>query len=132
MDIIRFGYGYAGETRSKFDEALQHTKDLLAQHGFGVQAEINLSGALQAKLGVQVPREIILGVCNPRLAYRAMQEDPHITVLLPCNVTVRETATGTHIAAANPQMLVEVTHHPGLAGIASEADEILLQVLAAL
>lgn len=132
MEITRFGFGYAGDVRLDFDQALRHTREVLARHGFGVQAEIDISGALKSKLGVDLPREIILGVCNPPLAHRAIQAEPHITVLLPCNVTVRETNAGAHIEAANPQMLVEATHRPGLADVAAEADKILLQALAEL
>lgn len=132
MEITRFEFGYAGETRLQFEQALKRTAEALAQHGFGVQAEINISGALKTKLGVDLPKEIILGVCNPGLAYRAIQEDPNVTVLLPCNITLRETASGTRIAAASAQMLVEVTKNPRLAGVAAEAEKILLQVLAEL
>ena len=132
METTRFRFGYAGDIRSDFDQTVQHTKDVLASHGFGVQAEINISGALKSKLGIDIPREVILGVCNPTLAYRAIQQEPHITLLLPCNVTVKETPTGTRIAAVSPQMLVESTHNPALAGIASEAEKILLEALTAL
>lgn len=132
METSRFGFGYEGDVRSEFDQTLQHTKEVLANHGFGVQAEINISGALKSKLSVDVPREVILGVCNPALAYRAIQEEPHITALLPCNVTVKETETGTRIAAVSPQMLIAFTQNPALAGVASEAEKILLEALAEL
>jgi uncharacterized protein (DUF302 family) len=132
METTRFGYGYAGDVRQGFEEALKHAKSVLARHGFGVQAEINISDALKAKLGVNVPRQVILGVCNPALAYRAIQEDAHITVLLPCNVTVAEGAAGTHLEATSPRLLVEATHNPSLSGVASEAEELLLQALAEL
>ena len=132
METTRVGFGYAGESRLGFEQALKRTTEILSRHGFGVQAEINISGALKTKLGVEIPRETILGVCNPGLAYRAIQEDPNITLLLPCNITLRETAAGTHIAAASPQMLMEVTKNPRLAGVAAEAEKILLQALAEL
>lgn len=132
MEIIRFDYGFEGSLASSFDQALEHTRQVLAKHGFGVQAEIDISKALKTKLGVDVPREIILGVCNPRLAHAAIQREPHITVLLPCNVTVKEGASGTHIAAASPSMLVSSTHNHDLDATASEAEKLLLQAFAEL
>lgn len=132
MDITRFGFGYGGEVRSGFEQALQRTKEALASQGFGVQAEIDISNALKSKLGVNMPREVILGVCNPALAHRAMLTEPHVTVLLPCNVTVKEVPGGTHIATASPQMLVEATRNPALADVASAADALLMQAFAQL
>ncbi len=129
MQVTSFGFGSAGELPLDFDEALNRTKEILARHGFGVQAEIKISEALKAKLGVETPREVILGVCNPALAYRAIQAEPGITVLLPCNVTLRETASGVHIAAANPEALVGLTGNPELAAIASEAGRHLAEAL---
>ncbi|MHB8302959.1 MAG: DUF302 domain-containing protein [Acidobacteriaceae bacterium] len=129
MELKSFGFGYSGELTLRFDQALERAKEVLARHGFGVQAEIQISNALKTKLGVDVPREVILGVCNPGLAYRAIQVEPEITVLLPCNVTVRETANGTHIAAADAQKLVDMANDPDLRGIALQAEKHLMEAL---
>ena len=109
MELKSFGFGHSGELDMNFEQALEHTKEVLARHGFGVQAEIQISDALKTKLDVDIPREVILGVCNPTLAYKAIQIEPQITVLLPCNVTLREGANGkTHIAAADAKKLVDM------------------------
>lgn len=129
MQVEPFGFGYQGTVQLNFDRALARTKDALAAEGFGVQAEIDISQALKTKLGVQIPREIILGVCNPGLAHRAIQQLPEITVLLPCNVTVREQGEATHIAAVNAEMLVNVTNNPALREIAAEAQSRLMSAL---
>ena len=129
MDLRSVGYGYAGELSSDFDGTIARVKEVLARQGFGVQAEIDISGALKSKLGVDIPREVILGVCNPALAHRAIQAEPEITLLLPCNITVRETPAGTRVAAANPMMLVQLTGNAGLTAIASEADKLLREAL---
>lgn len=117
------GYAYSGDVTLPFDEALEHTKQVLARHGFGVQSEIHISEVLKSKLGMEIPREVILGVCNPGLAHRAIQIEPTITLLLPCNVTVKESASGARIEAANPQQLVGMAGNPRLTDIATEADE---------
>ena len=132
MEISRFAFGYAGDVHTSFDKALERTKEVLAAHGFGVQAEIDIAQALKTKIGVEIPREIILGVCNPKLASGAIQEEPHVTLLLPCTVTVKETPGGAHIAAADFQMMVSVTQNAELANVAAEAEALILKALAEL
>ncbi len=132
MELKSFGFGYSGELALDFDQALERTKEVLARHGFGVQAEIQISNALKSKLGVDIPREVILGVCNPSLAHRAIQIEPEITVLLPCNVTVKEAGKKTRIAAADAQSLVGLTNNPRLRDIALEAEKKLMEAMAEL
>jgi uncharacterized protein (DUF302 family) len=133
MEMQAFGFGHSGELDMNFEQALKHTKEVLARHGFGVQAEIKISEVLKTKLGVDVPKEIILGVCNPTLAYKAIQIEPQITLLLPCNVTLKEGANGkTNIAAADARKLVNMANHPDLQDIASQADNQLTEALAEL
>lgn len=130
MELQSFGFGYSGEVDMKFEQALEHTKQVLAAHGFGVQSEIMISDALKTKLGVEIPKEVILGICNPTLAYKAIQIEPQITVLLPCNVTLKEgTNEQTHIAAADAKNLVGMSGHPALTEIASQADKLLRDAL---
>ncbi len=129
MKIDSGGYGYSGELAMPFDEAMARTTAVLAKYGFGVQSEIKISEALKAKLGVDLPREVILGVCNPKLAHEAIQVEPDITLLLPCNITLKESGSGTRVAAANPGQLVGMAGNPELKSVASEADE---QIRAAL
>lgn len=129
MELKPFGYGYAGELKMGFDDAVIRLKTALARHGFGVQSEIPISDALKAKLGVEVAREVILGVCNPSLAHRAMQIDPEVTVLLPCTITVRQSGPGVHIAGADARMLVKMTGNDELTPIATEAENKLLAAM---
>lgn len=132
MELKSFGFGSSGKLAMDFNPALERTKEVLARYGFGVQAEIEISEALKTKLGVDLPREIILGVCNPSLAYRVMQIEPEITVLLPCNVTLRETGGGTRIAVADTHKLVGLTDNPQLRDIAVEAEKQLMKAMAEL
>lgn len=132
MEMKSFGFGYSGTVDLPFDQAMEQTREALARHGFGVQAEIPISQALKTKLGVDVPREVILGVCNPALAHKAIQAEPYMTVLLPCNVTVKEVQGKTQIAAADPRKLVAMAPHPDLKQVALEADRRLREALAEL
>lgn len=122
MNVRLDGYAYSGELVTNFEEALQLTRQVLAKHGFGVQSEIAISEVLKAKLGVVFPREVILGVCNPDLANQAIQKEPAITLLLPCNVSVREAGSVTRISAVNPAQLVGMAGNAMLSDVAAEAD----------
>ena len=72
---------------------------------------------------------MILGACNPRLASRALEAEPDIGLLLPCNVIVAARPDGTHVGVVNPQTLVEITSNPVLAEVSHEADERLRRVI---
>ena len=90
-------------------EAVQAVTAALAQQGFGVLTTIDVRATLKAKLGVDVDDYMILGACNPPLAHRALSEDPEIGLLLPCNVTVRQTGGHTLVQAVDPAQLLSMT-----------------------
>ena len=113
-----------------FDEAVTATRDALAEQGFGVLTEIDMSATLKAKLDVDVPRQVILGACNPPLAYRGLQAEESIGLLLPCNVVVRKLDDGhTLVQTLDPQVMVRLTENPALAEVADEAAARLAKVL---
>ncbi|MGZ4513391.1 MAG: DUF302 domain-containing protein [Mycobacterium sp.] len=120
---------------SRFDDAVARTREALTQHGFGVLTEIDVRARLQAQLGVDMESYLILGACNPALAYRAISVDREIGLLLPCNVLVRADPgdPGTVIVEAmDPGILVEVTGEPALITIAAEVTENLCAAIASL
>lgn len=116
-----------------FEDALAATRAALATQGFGVLTEIDMAATLKAKLGVDLPRQVILGACNPPLAHRALQAEPSIGLLLPCNVVVHELDAGhARVEALDPQVMLTVTSNPALAEVAADAGTRLRAVLAEL
>lgn len=119
----------------RFDDAVERTRDALAQQGFGVLTEIDMSATLKAKLGEDMEDYRILGACNPPLAHRAVEVDRQIGLLLPCNVIVRrdpgDDAT-VIVEAMDPEVMVQVTGEAALEPIAAEAATRLRAALAAL
>jgi uncharacterized protein (DUF302 family) len=82
-------------------------RDALAAQGFGVLTEIDVAATLKAKLDVDRPALKILGACNPTLAHQALQIDPSVSLVLPCNVVIEATDTGTKVAAIDPHDLMD-------------------------
>lgn len=83
-------YGFNRTVELAFDDAVEKTREVLKTEGFGVLSEIRLDEKLKEKLGVDFRRYIILGACNPSLAFKTLQEDINVGLLLPCNVVVYE------------------------------------------
>ncbi|WP_280400250.1 DUF302 domain-containing protein [Nocardia carnea] len=107
-----------------FDEAVRRTRAALADQGFGVLTEIDMTATLRAKLGYEMEDYLILGACNPPLAHRAVEIDRQIGILLPCNVVVRrdpDDAGAIRVEAMNPDVMVQVTGEPALESVAGEA-----------
>ena len=89
-----------------FDAAEAAIRDALADQGFGVLTEIDVAATLKAKLGIDRPPLKILGACNPQLAHQALELDPSVSLVLPCNVVIEPAGTGTRIAIADPRDLM--------------------------
>lgn len=104
----------------------------LMDEGFGVLTEIDVAATLRAKLGLERSPDLILGACNPQLAHRALEIDPSIGVLLPCNVVLRAPdGLETILEIIDPVAALGIAGSPGIAPIAAEAGERLRRVLEA-
>lgn len=104
-----------------FDIAVERARRALATEGFGVLTEINVRDTLKKKIDVDFPQYIILGACNPRLAYEALTLEPHVGTMLPCNVIIRDTGDGQiEVAAVDPVASMQAIDNPELALAAQE------------
>lgn len=93
-------------TTKPYAETVALMRDKLADAGFGILTEIDIAATLKAKLDVDVEPQVILGACRPQLAHLALQSDPSIAALLPCNVVVRADGEGSIVEAINPQAMM--------------------------
>ena len=115
-----------------YEEARDRVIAALASEGFGVLSEIDVSATLKKKLGVDFRRYGILGACNPPLAHRALQADPQIGLLLPCNVVLQEAPTGILVSVVSPRAMFSIVDRPDMKALAEEVEERLRRVVGAL
>lgn len=118
---------------TSYDDTLARVRALLADAGFGVLTEIDLRATLKAKLGVDVPAQVVLGACRPELAHRALQVEPRVAALLPCNVVVADEGEGrTRVDVMDPALIASLAPDPGLAEVAADGRARLTGMMEAL
>jgi uncharacterized protein (DUF302 family) len=133
MAVQQAAYAISRTVSLSFDEADQRVRDALQDEGFGVLTEIDVSATLKTKLDVDFPRYSILGACNPPLAYQALQAEPDVGLLLPCNVVVRALPDGrTVVEALDPVKQLSIAEAPALAALAEEVRERMQRVIDAI
>lgn len=116
-----------------YDEAVNATRQALAEQGFGILTEIDLKATLKTKLDVDVAPQVILGACRPALAYEALTVDPSIAAVLPCNVVVRALGDQTTLVEAfDPDAMMGLADSDALDAVAADAKQRLIAALAAL
>jgi uncharacterized protein (DUF302 family) len=125
------GYYMTKIVSASHEEAVTRTIEALKQQGFGVLTEINVQETLKKKLGVDFRKYRILGACNAPFAYKALQAEAHVGVLMPCNVIVQELPDGrVEVSTIDPTMSMEATGNAALAPHAAAIREKLAAVLA--
>jgi uncharacterized protein (DUF302 family) len=113
-----------------FGEAVARTRSALAGQGFGVLTEIDVKSTMKAKLGKELRDYTILGACNPALAFAALQAEPGVGLLRPCNIVVSaDDNGGSVVGAVDPVALFSVVQRPDVAGLAEEVRQRLAKVL---
>lgn len=125
-------YGTSITVDASFAEVVTRTRQALADQGFGIVTEIDMQAVLKAKLDADIEPYMIWGACAPAYALRAIEAEPSIGLLLPCNVVIRCAGTSVVVEAIDPATLVDLTGNPQMAGISTEVGQRLDAALAAI
>ena len=123
-------YYFSNVLTASFEETVQDVREALKAEGFGVLTEIDVKATLKKKLDVDFRKYIILGACNPPFAYRALQAESNVGLLLPCNVVVQEMGDGAvEVSTIDPVTAMQVVDNDELESVASEIREKLRRVI---
>ncbi len=107
-------YFTARTIEGDFDAVVERTRAALQKHGFGVLTEIDVQATLKAKIGQDFRPYRILGACNPVMAHEALLMEPHVGVMLPCNVVVQQAEGGVEVFAIDPAASMSAIDNPAL------------------
>lgn len=121
MAITSTSYGFGTRVPWTQDEAIERVTTALKEEGFGILTTIDVQQTLKEKLGLDTNPYVILGACNPQLANRALEAEPEIGLLLPCNVIVYQVDDGTTVAVMDPAAALQLAGNPTIEPIALEA-----------
>jgi uncharacterized protein (DUF302 family) len=123
-------YYFSATLHTSFEKAMSRALEELKKEGFGILTEIDVSDTLKRKLGVTFRNYTILGACNPPSAYSALQAEPAIGLMLPCNVIIQELSDGSiEVAAIDPVASMQAVHNSQLQAIALEIRAKLKKVI---
>ena len=124
-------YHFSKTVDLPFDAAVAAATDALKKNGFGVLTQIDVKDTLHKKIGVDFRPYLILGACNPKLAYQALTLEDKIGTMLPCNVVVQQrVGSKVEISAVDPVASMSAIDNPRLGEVASQVRELLKQVIA--
>ncbi|MEH6744571.1 DUF302 domain-containing protein [Hyphomonas sp.] len=114
------------------EEADQRTRAALSDKGFGVLTEIDVKATMKKKLDANMPGYLILGACNPDMAYKAIGMEPRVGAMLPCNVILREVEGGIEISAIDPVASMQAIENSELHGVAGQVRDMLAEAVGAI
>jgi uncharacterized protein (DUF302 family) len=127
--MLATGYTLSATTSLPFGEAVERVRAELKEEGFGVLCEIDVQATMKEKLGVEGEPYVILGACNPPLAHAALEAEPELGVLLPCNVVVYERGGETRISAIDAERMLSIVGNDELAPVAASVKQRLAAVV---
>ena len=116
---------FSATLKLPFDEAIEKVRTTLAHYGFGIITEIDVKATLKKKLDTDFKNYVILGACNPKLAYRAIQTNDNVGLFLPCNVIVYEQGDEIQISSLKPTHALNPLGDKVICEVAAEAEKIL-------
>ena len=123
-------YYFSKKVNIPYEEAIIKVSEELKKEGFGILTEIDVKETLKKKLDVDFHKYRILGACNPPYAYKALQAEDKIGLMLPCNVIVQETPEGlVEVAAIDPIASMQAVENPALGEVASGVQDKLKKVI---
>ncbi|MBX2992888.1 MAG: DUF302 domain-containing protein [Bacteroidetes bacterium] len=128
----RVNYGFTKTTTLQFDQAVEKVTDELKKEGFGVLTTIDVKETMKKKLDVDFRKYVILGACNPPFAFKALQAEKEIGLLLPCNVVVYEENGNSTVSIFDPMVMTQILGNDAMKPIAEEVQERLKRVLEAM
>lgn len=127
--MLATGYTLSERTTLPFSQAIDRVREELKAEGFGILCEIDVQATLKEKLGVEGDPYVILGACNPALAHQALEAEPELGTLLPCNVVVYERGDETRIAAVDAERMLSIVGNDELAPVAADVSRRLGNVV---
>ncbi|WP_297779680.1 DUF302 domain-containing protein [uncultured Roseovarius sp.] len=114
-------------TGATLEDVDARTRSALSDHGFGVLTEIDVQSTLKKKTGAEIEGYRILGACNPNMAHEALQVEPQVGAMLPCNVILRETDDGVEVSAIDPVASMQAIDNDDLKHVAGQVRDMLLR-----
>lgn len=124
-------YGFSKTVDMSYEQTIEKVTAELKKEGFGVLTSIDVKETLKQKINVDFKKYTILGACNPSIAHRALQEEEDLGLLLPCNVIVYEKENKTRVSIFDPMVMTWIMENDNMKPIATEVQEKLQRVLAA-
>ena len=116
-------------TDATLEDVDARTRSALSDHGFGVLTEIDVQSTLKKKIGVEIDGYRILGACNPKMAHEALQVEPQVGAMLPCNVILRELEGGVEVSAIDPVASMQAIDNDDLKHLARQVRDMLSEVV---
>ena len=122
-NLLPIDYGYGRSVGLPLDRAIERITETLKEEGFGVLSRIDVHEKLKEKLNVDFPQYVILGACNPPIAYQSLQAEPNLGLLLPCNVVVYASGGQSVVAAIDAVKMLSIVGNPVLEAAAAQVNE---------